>query len=453
MPTTLSRPLEPILVAGASSRHPASGKRFDRRGFSTLWLVLAIPLCLTVLILGVDIANLWLARAELENGLEAAALAAVQEWGRAGGGDTTIPRAVGVAYAAANCVRGQPLSLSTNLDPAPSSSNPNANLSCCPTASPPGGNLIFGAITDDAPLTFDAGAPGGCLPAKVYIDVFKDNSDCSSSCDHARRFGIFFDEGPPELSIRSVSFTIPVLGNSLPQQPYFDSSKPIGVSIGAEPADFLNRSNPGAQPKDVRGLNWAPSTVDTTCPARQWTCPNPYGDICFTLANQVVCGPCGSNRFRTLTIHFTDGTFTSTNDPNTTDFVRFEATYCALNPPALDPPAQNDGDAFWMAPVRVTVVFYNSLTNQTITSHTVFRDNGNPSDGYAYAVVGGGSGGFTPAVRAQAIVPVRSLAQSVFGRCFESLNVLVKTTAAYDCATGKSRLIRVERFICPGPAP
>ena len=41
------------------------------------------------------IASLWLARVELETALEAAALAAVKEWGDQGGGETFVPRQVG----------------------------------------------------------------------------------------------------------------------------------------------------------------------------------------------------------------------------------------------------------------------------------------------------------------------------------------------------------------------
>ena len=44
-----------------------------------------------------EAANMWLARAELENALESAALAAVKTWGDANGGSTFTPRQIGVA--------------------------------------------------------------------------------------------------------------------------------------------------------------------------------------------------------------------------------------------------------------------------------------------------------------------------------------------------------------------
>jgi hypothetical protein len=286
----------------------------------------------------------------------------------------------------------------------------------------------------------------------VLIDITKADagSGAANSETNERTWGIFFDDGPENLSIRSVSFTLPMLGNSLPQRPYFDTDKPIVVSVGDVPADALNRYNPGPQPKDVRGLDPDPVTAPSN-----WLCPgsppaNPNGDICFTFSNQIICGPCGSNRYRTLTIHFADGAFTSTGDPETTDFVRFGASINNLNPPALPPGTKNDGEAWHKAPVSVSVVFYNSTTETAQAAHTVFVDDEDPDNGRAVAMISGVGGG-APAVRAQAVVPV----QSVFGRfCgieFGPYCVYADTTAVYDCETGRVRLIRVDRFICPGP--
>jgi Flp pilus assembly protein TadG len=140
--------------------HP---RRHNRRGISTLWVILTLPVFLALLVFVVDVANLWLARVELENGLEAAALAAVAEWGKSS--DLTVPvpsiattdsaRAVGVAYARANTLRGLPIGIQANLA-APTTGNPNANASCDVLA---GGHLVFGAIAAGSSLTFNAGQP------------------------------------------------------------------------------------------------------------------------------------------------------------------------------------------------------------------------------------------------------------------------------------------------------
>ena len=106
------------------NRNDLAGRHGSRRGISVMWLVIWMPVLLIMLAIVVNLANVWLARVELENALEAAALAASKEWGS--GGSTAIPRDVGVTYAEFNTVRGVPLEIATNLDPAPSGSNPNA---------------------------------------------------------------------------------------------------------------------------------------------------------------------------------------------------------------------------------------------------------------------------------------------------------------------------------------
>ncbi len=111
----------------------------DRSGFSTLWLILTLPIFLTLFAFVFEMGYLWVARVELENGLESAALAAVQSWAESGSTDTYMPRQVGAAYAASNTVRSFPLILGLNYDPAATPANPNQNLTCTATVFRPGG--------------------------------------------------------------------------------------------------------------------------------------------------------------------------------------------------------------------------------------------------------------------------------------------------------------------------
>jgi len=421
-------------------------QRFRRKGISALWVILTIPVFLILLAVVLNIANLWLARVDLENSLEAAALAAVQEWGRTNGGSTVIPRQVGQAYAAANPVRCCPVNIATNLDPNPDADNPNANLTCCVGKCPPEGNLIFGAINEDDPdlVIFNAGIAGGCTPADVVIDVYE-KSDLSPLLPWY--FGIFFEDGPPNLSIQSVTITLPELQ---PDKAYFDGNKSPVVSNGTVAQDILNRFNPDPQPKDVRGLDPDP-TVGGTNPV--WTCSNPNGDVCFTFSDPISGG---TNRYRTLTIHFTPGTFTTTGDPDTIDFLRFGASVNRLKP-ANPAGNNNDGDAVGILNVPVSITFYNSGTGGTATADGVFEDIdkdgvGGNDDGWSEANISGAGGGI-PAVAAQAIVPVPNLLSNVFCIGRGPHWVSAKVIAKYDCETGRTKLVRVDRFICPGPSP
>ena len=84
-----------------------------RRGSVTLWTLLCLPIVLALLAVMVEVDRLWQARVHLENALEAAALAAVQEWADREGGAENVAaaRAAGAAYARANTVLGAPLDL------------------------------------------------------------------------------------------------------------------------------------------------------------------------------------------------------------------------------------------------------------------------------------------------------------------------------------------------------
>jgi hypothetical protein len=110
----------------ATSPHPKTADhrvvRMRRRsGVATLWLILFIPVFLIALCVVVDVGTIWMARAELEDGLEAAAIAGVVAWEDANDPRIVPPlpgtaveaptRAAAIAMAAANSVRGEPIAI------------------------------------------------------------------------------------------------------------------------------------------------------------------------------------------------------------------------------------------------------------------------------------------------------------------------------------------------------
>ncbi len=447
-----------------SIRRRAARRGNSRRGLSTIWLLIALPTLLVLFCFVINIANLWLARVELENALEAAALAAVLEWGQAGGGPTADPRDAGVAYAAANRVRGMELVIATNLDPAPGPGNPNENLTCDVQKTPPMGNLIFGAIIDDDPLTFDAGAIPSCTSADVLIEICKANAASATVPD---MFGVFYRDGTPGVSITAVEIELPIplddMGN--PQDPddwpYWDTSfatngrKPK-VSISDDPDDKnLNNSNPAPivppingtdETYDARGLNVAPTVPSGGNPENSdWSCPNPNGSgICFNFDDLV---PGETERARTLRINFNPGEFeppSNPNDDSTWEFIRFGASLNGFGPPAYPGGDNNDGDMFGLYGAKARVFFSDNTSCEV-----EFVDTGGDDD-RSEAVCGGGTG--EPfAVRAQAIVNVPIMCGPFFLFAEDSYCVSANATAMYDCNTGRARLVRIrnENFICP----
>ncbi|MCY2991718.1 MAG: pilus assembly protein TadG-related protein [Planctomycetota bacterium] len=88
-----------------------TARRRRRRGVATVWLIAAAPALLVLLALVTEIGNVWLARIELGNAVEAGALAGAKAWGDAGT-DTAAARVIALASALeftnANWVHRQP---------------------------------------------------------------------------------------------------------------------------------------------------------------------------------------------------------------------------------------------------------------------------------------------------------------------------------------------------------
>jgi Flp pilus assembly protein TadG len=162
---------------------------------------LLIPVVLVAICVAVEVGNLWLARLDLENAVEASALAAVKSWGS--GSTTATSRAAGVDYARANTVVGQTISatdFSANHT-APTVPNPNGNLD------PVNGNLVFGSVSGS---TFsDSTAPGGANDFAVHAQAsYSVNSICNTlfgaavgpfSINADATAGYAVGAGPPQL--------------------------------------------------------------------------------------------------------------------------------------------------------------------------------------------------------------------------------------------------------------
>jgi hypothetical protein len=408
---------------------------------------------LLLFIIAVEAGYLWLSRVELENALEAAALAAVKEWGDANGGSTLVPRQIGVEYAAANTINGVPVAIDMNYNPA---NTPNENDSCA-------GDLVFGAITNEDyqcgdPVVFNAGIQPSC--GGLGWVVFDVNGQGEGSLANDNAWGIAFlrtDDTPANLTIQSVTFNLrandpdayfdftsagPVLSNSLP------------APVIAPQLDVWGFSNPGPGP----GTQIQFSPTSGTSPTLTITFGpdlGPGGDLGFE--------PC--------------------------DRIRFGALVDQLGPPPGW--AHDDADAIGYYAVQVTIVFAlggvprppvttNFWHTNDITCSPPYIDTtdtficdpehyivhptaipdipcpqsgppGNPyNNGQSYVWTSGG-GEYPFAVRAQKTIEVPGLICWLCSLPIGPFNVSACSTAMYDCNDLRPRLVRVEEFICPGP--
>jgi len=443
-----------------------SVRRNCRRGSATLWLIIWMPALLVLFLVLTGIANLWLARVEVENGLEAAALAAVKNWGDFGGGDTLPHRIVGVNYAAANCYRKQPLTITTNYDATAAvcmGANPNQNLDCLLGKTPPTANLIFGAINDDDPnhVIFNAGICPSCGAKAIIVFDATGDGNGGLNTDAHNSWGIAFHpapDTPPGLQITRIVITIPANtgANDFDHDFQLSDNTPGQWLVGESPTylqpDIQGFPNPAAQITasypGVRQLqiDFSASGMDAG-----------FGACDRFRFGQGVDFATGSNGLQgfnrdsdgigvmgtTITVTFSDMSSASGVYFNNSD----AHADCMLLPSSLPCPAgatDNNGN-----PVPRMVIHPTKIDDLPCPPNSPGNGqtaNNGQSIGQINA---GGEGKF--GVRAQAIAPFQPLGGYSFLGLLAEQCVTVKTTAVYDCATRRVQLIRIDEFICPGP--
>lgn len=427
-------------------------------------MVIWLPALLVLFVALTGVANLWLARVEVENGLEAAALAAVKSWGDAGGGDTLVPRNVGVQYAAANHVRKFPLAINTNYDanaPVCLGGNPNQNLTCLVGQMPPSGNLIFGSIDDSNPnnIIFNAGICPGCIANAIVVFDVTSQGDLNGAAHND--WGIAFHPTPMTpagLRINSILITMPP--NSGANDFVHDFAPSIN-SIGS----WLVRQGTVYQQPDIQGFPNPNTQITASYPGvRQLliTFSADGGDLGFQ--------PCDRFRFG-VNVDFTSGgsglpgflrdadgigsmgtsVVVNFSDGSSAAGVFFDNAHpqadCALNPSTLPCPAGAVDNANNPIP---RMVVHPTLIDDLPCPITSPGQGQPTNNGQSIGQINaGGQGKF--GVRAQSITPIQPLGGYSFVGNLIDQCVTAKTTAVYDCATKRVQLIRIDTFICPGP--
>ena len=180
-----------------------------RAGFSTLYLIALVPVLGLVLVVITDYATIWLARIELQNALDAAALSAVETWCE---GPNSSPRRLASRDDArlafeANTVLGVPLDFPDAAFENGNGANPG-NIECMHDC--PGGIVLLGSIRnvegdytpdDPPPFVFNGDVP----PDKINVRVFIQPGNLFTNTD-AYQVDIF---GATSLTISTVVITIP----------------------------------------------------------------------------------------------------------------------------------------------------------------------------------------------------------------------------------------------------
>lgn len=419
-------------------RAPTAGAR---RGAITVWLILAIPAVVTLLCVVAEIGNLWLARVELTNSLEAAALGAVKQWGDAGGGSTLVPRQVGNAYASANTLNGTPVDL-TLIDPA---LNRDPTEPCNENACGDG-VLVFGAIIDNDPeFVFDCCATPSCGVGTILFDA---SGQGTLGTANNNEWGIrYLDEPivPPGLLIVRVRITLTGGASFIPGT--------FGLADLVPPFKVVDTSALTPDAPDLFGLTAAQIT-----PA-------------FLAGNTVLeftFGPAGPDTGFQKGDRFRFGVDVDAPGPGVAQFngdqvgqpgtqaqilVEFSDSSIAtgalvdtqfggqFGPPPPDAPCQATG-VFDPAHLSLSVFPRPNLIPDLPCPPAAAANN----DGQSFVELHGGGGGFNQAyaVRAHATYQVPSICCELFGVPIGPFEVTACADALYDCTARTPRLYHLE---------
>lgn len=251
-----------------------------RRGGATLWIILLLPILLILLGIIVEIGNLWLARQQLENSLEAASSAAVFRWFNDGGGDTNGARDEGSDFASSNWIaKNQPVSVDLNYNSALTNDNAATTGATadilCGNVSEAGGLYTFdatveptvfaGSLLIEAIGNFDAlGVPNGFLRFTYSSPIAAPHTWVIQEIEVNLRAG-----GDPDANFAGVTPYAETLTNVIaPTQTYHNSFQPaasipvpapvarfVFTTSGNTANDFDPQTAPDVYRVDVRTVN------------------------------------------------------------------------------------------------------------------------------------------------------------------------------------------------------
>ncbi len=502
----MSAPTNSVYTDRQQPQRQASAGR--RSGIITFWAIVSIPIFLCLLCFVLEIGNLWLGRIQLKNALESGALAAVKNWGDAGGGDTQISRQVGNQFASSVLLNNVCVDLSTidaNLN-YNAMNGVNQNGSCS-------GVFVFGAISDDDPeFTFDSCSAAGCGPPFNIVMDASENGNLGSNPNN--QWGISVQPTPqtqPGLFITRVVISLPAFHNG--DIPVFDfttdtpdvstfvmdniAQNKVNCNAGNIDCDPIAPGTQGGGDSqgDVFGVDPNEVTFFLLTPAQ-------FGDD--GMGGRLECSamgvPAGNLSGKVLAIDFCNPNVMVGCDPfQAGDHIRFGATV------TNNGVGNFDGDDIGDMGAEVTICYSDGTFQQGTFADTTDNPNGAqlncsnvtfPSWGECYPAgqngstgrhgmsVGGlapnqpvppgaaannngqslvtfnsmaGSSGLGFAVRAQASYDVPSICKVVFGIPIGPFCVTAKADARYDCTTRLPRLYHVDDavpdFTCTVPCP
>lgn len=424
------------------TRYQADHQCWNRSGISTIWVIVTLPVVMAMFVFVIDIAHIWLARAELKNALDAAALSAVETWGHSG--TTAQARSDANDTSRANTVLGTVVSLDIN-------SGGCANGNVIST-----GEILLGAITDGGTInTFDCSATPSCISGTATVviavdttglsgaangDTFTDPSDGGSANNKARRsFRVesFVETTAIPVGLTLNSLTIDLSGMMVTPaggNPLTDAVPDDGIfdlrAIGTND----NIRSIGIPPVNADGDNLVPVNDQTVVPTFTFSPPgNTATVVMVTFAGGIASNAANSKFYFGVDTDEVGGNQGGGGGVTAQDFGGDFGTSIGLG-----------NDPFTSTGAMVSV----NISGQTVTGILEQRSAARSDLTLNVNIV---SGGTSFAARTRKTIQVRSIGPTFLGLGLGPYNVSAESFAQFLCTNGTPRLIHVDGVTCVCP--
>jgi len=412
--------------ASAGSHDPA------RRGLSTIWVIAAIPAVMTMFVLVVDIANIWLARIELKNALDAAALSTVKSWGE--GSSTAQARLNGNDAMTTNTVLGSVITLNTA-----EGGCVNGNVSST-------GEIVLGSITDNGTTNiFDCAGTPSCISGTAEVVVSVDTTGGDTFSDPTEPDGIArttfrierFEETtaiPVGLTLNSITFELSAMettplggGTATADDGIFDlrafGTNDVTRSIGTPPVNSNGDNLIGLNPQSVASsFLYSPSGTSPRA-------------LTVTFAGGITSSPTTSQFFFGTDTDQVGGDTGGGGGVTAQDFGGEFGT---------DAGGASGDDPFVSTGATVRV----NISGQTV-SGTLVRISADRSEVTFNVNIASGGTGF--GVRARKTIQVQSMSPAFYGLGLGPYPVTAESFAQFLCTSGPPQLLRVTTVSCTCP--
>lgn len=393
-----------------------------RRGIATIWIVVAMPVIVTLLIVVLDTANVWLAKSELKNAMDAAALSGAKTWGE--GGSTLSARQAANRAAGINTVLGTTLTLSTTEGGCTNNNTSSA------------GEIVLGALSDTGTtLEFNCNATPACVAGAISA-TFEVNTDPIapdvSTADTLTR----------PYSYRLTSFTGPA-GSSLSSITVNLAPMTVqNTAGGAVVADngFFDFRVPPPTADQQSGADFG---VGTLLVSDTFTTFSSTGGAAVT----AVSGTAGTTP-SSLAVNFTSF------DPGDTLNFGVDSDNVGPDTGAAGTDAADFGGHFGSGYVdgggRTTVS--GATVTFVISGQSFIGTLTSVSENLSTVTVNGVLTGGNPfAVRTRKTIQVSSMASSLFSLPVGPFNVTAESYARYSCSSGPPQLVHIDTYTCICP--